>query len=105
MNSREARSQPILSARGSYDGLLRHSFPGFAKAANLVALLVTAFAACSSPSVGDTCPGTCPPETLCEVVCACGNASCPAYACVVVSSTGSYKLEDDGGLVASCSTP
>jgi hypothetical protein len=58
--------------------------------------------ACSSPAVGDECSGTCPVKTSCETVCTCGNASCPTYACVTVTSTGDYELTD-GGTAQSCS--
>jgi hypothetical protein len=67
--------------------------------------LAIAFAvavACSAPAVGDQCSGACPSNTQCETVCPCGNAGCPAYACVTVTSTGAYELPD-GGTAMSCS--
>jgi hypothetical protein len=67
------------------------------------ALAMGALGACSSPAVGDDCSGTCTSPTTCEVVCECGDASCPTYECVTISSTGVYQLQD-GGQAQSCTS-
>ena len=60
------------------------------------------FAACGAARVGDTCSETCPSGESCEAICECGNAGCPTYACVTISSTGDYAFPD-GGQAMSCS--
>jgi hypothetical protein len=67
-----------------------------------LSVALASFAGCGAARAGDTCPDPCPSPTMCEAVCECGNASCPAYACVTISSTGEYQLAD-GGQVMSCS--
>jgi hypothetical protein len=60
------------------------------------------FAACGAARAGDTCSETCPASESCETICECGNAGCPTYACVTISSTGGYTFPD-GGQAMSCS--
>jgi len=61
-------------------------------------------ASCTSPTVGDTCSGTCPPPSQCETVCPCGSPSCLTYECIVFTDSGAFLLLD-GGEISNCSTP
>jgi hypothetical protein len=65
-------------------------------------LCLGSFAACGASRAGDTCSETCPSGESCETVCECGNAGCPSYACVKITSTGGY-LYPDGGSATNCS--
>lgn len=66
--------------------------------------LVVITTSCTSPTVGDTCAGTCTAPTQCETVCPCGNAGCFTYECIVITEGGAFQLPDGGG-ISNCSQP